>query len=140
MSEDDLIRRGDALMVCGTINRNDEAKIVDGILRALPAVAPAVRVKPLVWELQAGQGGPYYSAFDPLYGRVVEAPDEDTCDAIDSDRTARILAALPADDRVAKLVEAAKAARIVLAEYEPHPLPVLNQLLVALAAWEAGTG
>jgi hypothetical protein len=46
--------------------------------------------------------------------------------------------ALPADPRVEKLVEAAKAARIVLAEYEPHPLPVLKQLLVALAAWEAG--
>jgi hypothetical protein len=45
-----------------------------------------------------------------------------------------------ADPRVEKLVDAAKAARIVLAEYEPHPLPVLNQLLVALAAWEAGHG
>lgn len=42
MSDDDLIRRGDALMVCGTINRNDEALIVEGILRALPAVQPTV--------------------------------------------------------------------------------------------------
>jgi hypothetical protein len=35
---------------------------------------------------------------------------------------------------VAALVEATTAARIVLAEHEPHPLPVLGKLLTALRA------
>lgn len=35
-----------------------------------------------------------------------------------------------------KLAEAARSARIILAEHEPHPLPVLGELLDALAAWE----
>jgi hypothetical protein len=54
-------------------------------------------IKPLVWELRAGTEGPYYSAFDPFFGIGVEAPDEDTCDAIDRHRTARILAAIDTD-------------------------------------------
>jgi hypothetical protein len=41
----------------------------------------------------------------------------------------------PAPD-VAGLVEAANKAAIVLAEHEPHPLPVLIELLTALAALE----
>ena len=38
--------------------------------------------------------------------------------------------------KVAGLVEAANKAAIVLAEHEPHPLPVLIELLTALAALE----
>jgi hypothetical protein len=41
-----------------------------------------------------------------------------------------------ADPRVQALVEAADKARIILAEYEPHPLPVLGELLAALAAFK----
>ena len=53
----------------------------------------------------------------------------------------RAIAALPAadplaDPRVQALVEAADKARIILAEYEPHPLPVLGELLAALAAFK----
>jgi len=53
-----------------------------------------VKIKPLVWELRAGTDGPYYSAFDSMCGRVVEAPDEETCDAINRNREASIRAAL----------------------------------------------
>ncbi|UOF80330.1 hypothetical protein [Caudoviricetes sp.] len=53
MSDDDLIRRGDALMVCGTINRNDEALIVEGILRALPAAPDTPEVLALVEALRS---------------------------------------------------------------------------------------
>lgn len=42
------------------------------------------------------------------------------------------------DPRVKALVEAAKDARILLAEHEPHPLPVLGRLLAALRAIEEG--
>jgi hypothetical protein len=53
----------------------------------------------------------------------------------------RAIAALPAvdplaDPRVQALVEASDKARIILAEYEPHPLPVLGELLAALAEIE----
>lgn len=85
----DLIRRGDAREILedgGFLERSLER------LAALPAVT--VGVKPLEWQLHAANEGVYYSAFDPLYGREVEAPDEATCDAIDQSRTARILAAL----------------------------------------------
>jgi hypothetical protein len=41
-----------------------------------------------------------------------------------------------ADPRVKALVEAADKACIILAEYEPHPLPVLGELLAALAAFK----
>jgi len=53
-----------------------------------------IEVKPLDWQLRAAMEGVYYHAFDPLYGRVVEAPDKATCGAIDHNRTAHILAAL----------------------------------------------
>jgi hypothetical protein len=51
------------------------------------------------------------------------------------------IAALPAvdplaDPRVQALVRASDKARIILAEYEPHPLPVLGELLAALAEIE----
>lgn len=85
----DLIRRGDAREILedgGFLERSLER------LAALPAVT--VGVKPLEWQLHAANEGVYYSAFDPLYGREVEAPNEATCDAIDQSRTARILAAL----------------------------------------------
>lgn len=64
--------------------------------RAIPA--RGVGVKPLNWQLCAGQDGVYYHAFDPLYGRDVEAPNEATCDAVDQNRAARILAALAPTD------------------------------------------
>jgi hypothetical protein len=54
-----------------------------------------------------------------------------------SDEIAALPAADPmADPRVKALVEAADKARIILAEYEPHPLPVLGELLAALAEIE----
>lgn len=58
------------------------------------AKAGRVTVKALVWELRANTKGTYYSAFDPVLGRVVEASDEDGCAAIDHDRRNRILAAI----------------------------------------------
>ena len=61
-------------------------------IAALPV--QGVKVKPLEWQLQAGKEGPFYTAFDPLYGRQVEAPDEQTCDAIDRNRASHVLAAL----------------------------------------------
>ncbi len=48
MTDNDLIRRGDALAICGTIIRNDEAARVEGFLSAIPAAQPTV--KPLVWK------------------------------------------------------------------------------------------
>jgi hypothetical protein len=58
---------------------------------------------------------------------------------VEADTIGKAIAALPAadplaDPRVQALVEAADKARIILAEYEPHPLPVLGELLAALAA------
>jgi hypothetical protein len=56
---------------------------------------------------------------------------------------ARIALAAPAPDAVqeaarvpeiAALIEAAKAATVVLAEHEPYPLPVLHNLLLKLDA------
>ncbi len=74
---------------------NDCSSGIDALEAALAALAAqGVRVKPLAWELQAGKEGPYYSAFDPLYGRQVESPDEQTCDAIDRNRVSHILAAI----------------------------------------------
>jgi len=41
---------------------------------------------------------------------------------------------------VAALVDVARASRIILAEHEPHPLPVLGRLLAALSALDAAKG
>ena len=79
-------------------------------LRALPAVQ--VGVKPLEWQLEAAKGGPYYVAFDPLYGRQVEAPDEATCDAIDQTREARIRSALTAANARTTLAEISSEAAL----------------------------
>ena len=61
---------------------------------AADALAGKVRVKPLAWELRAGESGPYYAAFDGLYGRLVEVPDEATGDAVDARRRSFVMAAL----------------------------------------------
>ena len=61
---------------------------------AADALAGKVAVKPLAWELRAGESGPYYAAFDGLYGRLVEVPDEATCDAVDARRRNFVMAAL----------------------------------------------
>ena len=57
MSDNDPIRRGDALAKCGEFGLD-----VVGLryaIAALPAVAPAVRVKPLVWEPDAERPADY---------------------------------------------------------------------------------
>ena len=58
--------------------------------------------------------------------------------AAQADYEGRILAALEwkttVSPEVQALVDAATKARIILAEFEPHPLPVLGELLAALAA------
>ena len=117
MSADDMIRRGDALKLM------DQYAFEEAFHRVaiLPAVTPKVR--PLVWQLMAGREGLHYHAFDPLYGRDVEAPNEATCDAIDQTRATRILAALdltPAPDAVS--VDAATAERQARS-YADKPAP-----------------
>jgi len=121
MSDEDMIRRGDAkregYRTCAETRHVTLGQKVETAILAIPAAQ--VTVKPLEWELRAGSHGPYYSAYDPLYGLDVEAPDEETCDAIDNNRAARIrsaLAAQPSPD-VAVLVALLAEARTDLAAY-----------------------
>jgi len=98
----DMISRGDAREKVQAATGFDNDHPVVAAIAALPAVTPKVR--PLEWQLVAAKEGVHYRAFDPLYGRDVEAPNEATCDAIDQTRAARILAALdltPAPDAAA---------------------------------------
>jgi len=50
----------------------------------------------------------------------------------EGEANARLIAAAP------DLLEALEATRIVLAEHEPHPLPVLAQVLAAIARAKGG--
>ncbi len=53
-NDNDLIRRGDAILQATRWVRGFvEADTVGKAIAALPAVAPAVTVKPLVWEERA---------------------------------------------------------------------------------------
>jgi len=80
---------------------------------SLAAVQAPAEVEPLMWELRAGNDGPYYSAYDHISGTVVEAPDEATCDAIDRNRSAHPPASPTVQDaarvpEIAALIDAAK--------------------------------
>ena len=50
MSDDDLIRRGDARRVMLAYASSYSAEEAETAIAALPAVTPGVRVKPLAWE------------------------------------------------------------------------------------------
>lgn len=52
MGEDDLIRRGDALVVCGAISRNDEAVVVEKLLVSLPAAQADYEARAVLTELE----------------------------------------------------------------------------------------
>ena len=54
------------------------------------------------------------------------------CDSDNAEANARLIASAP------DLLEALEAARIVLAEHEPHPLPVLSKVLIAIAKAKGG--
>ena len=117
-NDNDLIRRGDAMKACHAVA--DEAKSY-GIpqmtlgahtcrdaIRALPAAAPVVTVKPLVWVALSEN----FMAEDHIFGAIAIT---DQPEKYDAERSARILAALtihPADPlsdpRVVALVEALK--------------------------------
>ncbi len=82
--------------------------------KALLALADKIK---MIHEWKLGK-----EASDTLRAIVAERQ------ATPADRLAEALR-LP---EVRALIEAATAARIVLAEHEPHPLPVLGKLLTAL--------
>lgn len=52
MSDHDMIQRGDALVLC---ERYPYVEGVKDAIRALPAVTPAVKVKPLKWKDSNGK-------------------------------------------------------------------------------------
>lgn len=118
MSDDDMIRRGDAIKA---LHKWLAKSHVENEINALPAVAPSVRVKPLVWKRSVSIGevweadsifGEYICGVDNggiSYGGGVPAATEwkdyqslkDAKAAAQADYEARILAALdvtPAPD------------------------------------------
>jgi hypothetical protein len=125
MSDDDLIRRGDALAACSLHN---SARAAEQTIAALPAVAPAVRVKPLVWvrmvsgALKADTplaryivSGGCWSLWTHTHGETKHSANEqDAQAAAQADYEARILAALepstPSPDPAALVKAALEAA------------------------------
>jgi len=61
------------------------------------ALAEAVKVTPLDWQLYAEIEGLQYQAYDPVFCVLVTAQDEACCEQQDSARAARIRAALEPD-------------------------------------------
>jgi hypothetical protein len=100
MSDNDLIRRGDALAAAADLYRWSIAagEELEAAIAALLAVA--VGVRPLVWE----HDGTCFRAVDPVTGQTRLAMDAERAAASDADRATRILAALdltPAPDAAA---------------------------------------
>ena len=99
MSDNDLIRRGDALAIVvrdrvPTNRTGSEFRVVStqDMLKAIAALpAVTVGVRPLVWEPLTLKG---LHAFCPLFGVVHYADDADDAAKQDAARAARILAAL----------------------------------------------
>lgn len=96
-SDEDMIRRGDALaeVSLGKDWWNAHARIA-----ALPAAAPAVRVKPLVWEAASGDYPRKWQAWCSLMAGYYYADSDDQKRDYETIRAARILAALAAVEAV----------------------------------------
>ena len=141
MSDNDLIRRGDAIAAipanaaANTLGPCGGARLNAVLaLRALPAVQ--VTVKPLEWE----PIGILFHAFDPLFETVAIS---ETPDVYDSERAARIRSALavtPAPD-AAKVEALAEAACGLLDAYSAiigPGNPWGDSLRAAIAAMKEG--
>lgn len=138
MSDDDLIRRGDALVIAQGMNNGWTAKAIARAIAALPAVT--VGVKPLVWTRprKLDEGGAAYDAHTTcgqyiatdtgwfLVGRsgwLVATSLETAKAAAQADYEARILAALepqPAPDAAAIREAVADLADFLDAQHKSH--------------------
>lgn len=126
MADNDLIRRGDAKAICGTIIRNDEAARIEGFLATLPAAQ--VTVKPLEWRDDGTNGHETDHAFG--FYEVYPSPEGD------------MLSRDGVDSGVFPTIEAAKAA--AQADYDarirsaltvmPHDPAKVQALVEALEA------
>ncbi len=152
-SDNDLIRRGDAVLAVTAADKDClGANGAREFIRAMPAATPVLDAAAMQ-RMAAGEASRYVQ----MRSDQIATEKAKTAHCVDvaqvmrweagriqassiADAILALLLPTPADrlaealrlPEMAALVEAATAARIVLAEHEPHPLPVLGKLLTAL--------
>lgn len=141
MADNDLIRRGDAKAICGTIIRNDEAARIEGFLATLPAAQ--VTVTPLEWV--TSDHFPSVSvAWCPLFEKNFYAEEPGDKEKVDAKRAARIRSVLTVTPRdpakMQALVEALRSTLNFIQNTESEMGVILgcgDKARAALAAWKA---